>query len=68
MPVWLYVNVAACQSLGYTKEELLSLTVFDFDPEIPREKWDHDWEQNSHVESYLIETMHVTKKWTSFSC
>ena len=56
-----YVNAAACQSLGYTKEELLSLTVFDFDPEIPREKWDHDWEQNSHVESYLIETMHLTK-------
>ena len=30
----LYVNNTACKSLGYTREELLSMTVFDIDPAV----------------------------------
>jgi len=56
-----YVNSAACRSLGYTKEELLSMTVFDIDPEFHRDQWDEIWVSNSGVESYLIETVHKTK-------
>jgi len=33
------VNKAACFSLGYTREELLQLTVPDVDPHYNREKW-----------------------------
>ncbi len=61
-----YVNNAACRSLGYTKDELLSLTVFDFDPEFPRDKWDEYWEQNSNVESFMIETVHMAKNGSRF--
>ncbi len=56
-----YVNDTACRSLGYTKEELLTMTVFDFDPEFPRDQWEEIWVRNSGVESYLTETVHKTK-------
>jgi PAS fold. len=35
----LYVNDAACRSLGYTREELLSMNVWDIEPEVGREQW-----------------------------
>ena len=33
------VNRQACETLGYTREELEALTVFDFDTGIDRERW-----------------------------
>ena len=39
----IYVNEAACRSLGYTKEELLSMTVHDIDPNFPKEAWTDHW-------------------------
>ena len=35
----IYANRAACQSLGYTLEELRSLTVFDIDAALPPDAW-----------------------------
>jgi len=32
-------NHHACESLGYSREELTSLTVFDIDPTFTRERW-----------------------------
>jgi PAS domain S-box-containing protein len=32
-----YVNQAACRSLGYSREELLSMHIWDIDPNYPRE-------------------------------
>jgi two-component system, cell cycle sensor histidine kinase and response regulator CckA len=37
------VNEAACQLTGYTREELLKLSVSDVDDNIPREKWGVVW-------------------------
>lgn len=34
-----YVNEAACNTLGYTHTELLSMTVMDVDPGISQEQW-----------------------------
>ncbi len=34
-----FVNKAACEQLGYTKEELLELTIPDIDPLFPQERW-----------------------------
>ncbi len=56
-----YVNDAACRSLGYTKEELLSMKIFDFDPSFSKERWTQIWCNNSNVESYSFETSHKTK-------
>ncbi|MBD2014712.1 PAS domain S-box protein [Microcoleus sp. FACHB-53] len=34
-----YVNEAACQMLGYSREELLSMSVYDIDPNLPAQSW-----------------------------
>ncbi len=39
-----YVNQAACDTLGYSKEEFLKMTLHDVDPEFPKEKWKECWQ------------------------
>ncbi len=34
-----YVNEAACKSLGYSKKELLSMHIWDIDPKFPPERY-----------------------------
>ena len=34
-----YVNEQACRSIGYSEQELLTMTVHDIDPNFPREAW-----------------------------
>lgn len=42
---FLYVNDAACEALGYSREELLSLTVADINPDLqPMAIWRQRWE------------------------
>ena len=41
---FIYVNQAACDYLGYSKEELLSMSVIDVNPHFPREAWQPYWE------------------------
>lgn len=41
----LYVNVAASDHLGYSREELCRMRVFDFDDEFPRETWGEHWQR-----------------------
>jgi PAS domain S-box-containing protein/putative nucleotidyltransferase with HDIG domain len=54
------VNKAACSSLGYTKEELLSLSVFDINPDFTAENWVEHW--NAFPKSHsLFQTRHKTK-------
>lgn len=40
----IYVNEAACYSLGYEKEELLKMSIKDIDSSFKIEKWDYYWE------------------------
>jgi PAS domain S-box-containing protein len=37
---FLFVNNTACRCLGYTREELLTMTVHDIDPDLPRADWE----------------------------
>lgn len=56
-----YVNQRACQSLGYTKDELLQLSVSDFDPDVSREKWPRVWATLKQHQRIHLETRHRTK-------
>jgi diguanylate cyclase (GGDEF)-like protein/PAS domain S-box-containing protein len=42
---FLYVNEQTCRTLGYTREELLSMAVYDLDPDFPLSVWDDHWAQ-----------------------
>jgi PAS domain S-box-containing protein len=55
------VNQAGCRHLGYDKDELLSLTVFDTDPNIPKEGWPDHWEELKEKGSLSFETLHRHK-------
>ena len=55
------VNDSACRRLGYSRDELLNLTVFELDPEFPREAWAGHWQEIKERKSFTIETKHTTK-------
>jgi PAS domain S-box-containing protein len=55
------VNDAVCRELGYTKDELLSMYVWDIDPDYPRETWARDWESIQKLGNLTFETVHRTK-------
>lgn len=58
---FVYVNQAACRSLGYTKKELLSMSVHDIDPNFPAEVWPDHWREVKEKGSYSLESRHRTK-------
>ncbi|HPD28732.1 MAG TPA: ATP-binding protein [Phycisphaerae bacterium] len=39
-----YVNEATCRRLGYSREELQSMTVHDIDPDFPPDRWRAHWQ------------------------
>jgi PAS domain S-box-containing protein len=57
---YFYVNNEACRSLGYPREELLSMSLWDIDPIYPKERWYKNLEQyqvyrqggGEHVETF----------------
>ena len=58
---FLYVNHAACRILGYTREELLTMTIADINPVFPMEIWDDHW-QNLRQQGFAkLETRHRRK-------
>ncbi len=61
-----FVNEAACKNLGYRREELESMTVFDVDPSIPREGWDEHWNSIMGSGFQSIQSVHRTKNGVNF--
>ena len=55
------VNESACRRLGYTKQELLTKSVMDIDPDFPRETWNAFWEEFKHTKLLRLETRHRGK-------
>lgn len=55
------VNDSTCRRLGYSRDELLNMTVFDVDPAFPRETWDSHWQEIKERKSFTIQTKHRTK-------
>lgn len=57
----IYANGAACRSLGYSREELVTLSIPDIDPLFPRATWDSFWEKNKARGTLTFETQHKSK-------
>lgn len=57
----LYVNDAACQRLGYTRDELLRMTVADIDPDYQMETWPAHWEELRRASRLRFESRHRAK-------
>jgi PAS domain S-box-containing protein len=55
----LYVNEAACRSLGYTGEELLSMYIWDIDPDYIPDKYALVWNRIKEQGSLIFESVHV---------
>ncbi len=53
-----YVNEAACQALGYSREELLQMTVFDIDPAFTQSMWLENRRKLKAEKSIVLETVH----------
>jgi two-component system cell cycle sensor histidine kinase/response regulator CckA len=56
---FVYVNERACTSLGYTREELSALHVWDIDPNVDRTRWSRLWSEISV--GLTMETQHLRK-------
>jgi PAS domain S-box-containing protein len=56
-----YVNKAACDLLGYAKEELLGLKVYDLDLGFSKETWSEDWQEMKQRRSFIFESHNRTK-------
>ena len=59
---FIYVNQQACNMLGYSKEELLKLTVYDIDPVIPKSEWDRKWEKHISTGDIMGEEFNAFNK------
>lgn len=57
-----FVNKSACSLLGYSKEELLNMSVTDISPELTLEKWNESWNQLKEKKSFTFQSMHLTKE------
>jgi len=55
------VNPSASQMLGYSREELLSMHAYDFDPQFPVEKKEWFWDQLKKSGSLTMESLHRKK-------
>ncbi len=56
-----YVNRAAISSLGYSRDELLKMSVHDIDPNYHKEMWKGHWEKLKRVGSVTIVSTHQRK-------
>ncbi len=56
-----YVNNQGCETLGYSREELMKLSIPDLDPDFPVNQWKAHWEALKQEKSQLFETRHRRK-------
>ncbi len=56
-----YMNDAYCRRLGYSREELLGMSVFDIDPGTSPETWPQQWRRDRERGAKPFEVVHRTK-------
>lgn len=63
---FIYVNDAAVNALGYSKEKLLTMTVHDIGPDFPAKIWAAHWADLKKRRSFIINTLHQRKDGSTF--
>ena len=58
---FLYVNESACAALGYSREELEDMSIWDIDPNVTRENAADYWRQLKEQGSIRFESRHRAK-------
>lgn len=61
-----YVNEYACASLGYTKDELIGMSPWQFDPDFSEAVWPTFWSNLIRNDIFSIESRHQRKDGTTF--
>jgi PAS domain S-box-containing protein len=61
-----YANEGACNALGYTKDELLTLGVIDIDPNCTTGWWNIHWDVIKEQKSAIGQTAHKRKDGSTF--
>ncbi|MDD2733316.1 MAG: response regulator [Desulfuromonadaceae bacterium] len=56
-----YVNEESCRMLGYSRDELLTLSVTDVDPDFSLERWPAHWAELKSRHSLTFESHHKTR-------
>jgi PAS domain S-box-containing protein len=62
----LYVNHTASQRLGYSREQLLTMHVWDIDPFYPPQRWPLHWDEIKANGTLTFETQHQRRDGSSF--
>lgn len=57
----LRVNQTACEQRGYSREELLSMHVWDTDPNFPIEAWPQHWQELKEQKTLSFTSQHFRK-------
>ena len=58
---FVYVNDAACRLVGYSRDELMTMSVSDLNPYFPAEAWPEHWREVRKLGSYTFESRIRTK-------
>ncbi len=53
-----YANQSSCRRLGYSRAEMLGMSVWDIDPNYPQEAWPAVWQRLQREGQLRIETSH----------
>jgi PAS domain S-box-containing protein len=62
----LFVSEATCRALGYTKEELLGMTIYQVDPTPLGARYQRNWAKIKEQGTVRFETVHRTKDGQDF--
>lgn len=57
----LYVNEKICSALGYSREELLTMSIREINPDFPGDSWGNHWEEVRKRKTFTLETRHRAK-------
>ena len=61
-----YVNESACKALGFSQEELMTLSIMDINPAVTRSSWKKLWEQLVLRKGMTYETLRKTSDGSIF--